>query len=296
MITLPNFNQYIKEKAREHGFALCGVSKAEAVEEQCFLDEWIAQGRNAGMDWFFRNRELRMNPALLVENGQTVISFAYAYSPLKEHNVAAYANAVDYHFTLKEKLTKIIEEINIDYGVTITARAFTDSAPLMERYWARKSGLGWIGKSGMLINRTLGSYLLLCEIVCDVVSDVYDCEDSFDGCGRCRRCIKQCPTGAIGSDKRIDARKCISYLTIEHRGDFSEEQLAMIRNSRWVYGCDTCLECCPWNKRSASLPAVFVENDLLEMANSTFKEKYKNTPLERSGLKTIRRNYVGKLF
>lgn len=296
MIYLPNFNKFIKEQATKNGFALCGVAKIEQVEDYHFLESWLNENRNADMNWFLRNGDLRRDPSLLVDGACTIISFAYSYQPIADHNIAAYANATDYHFTLKERLNTIVEEINRHYDTTISARVFTDSAPLMERYWARKSGLGWIGKSGMLINRRLGSYLLLCEIVCNVVSDVYDTEDEFNGCGRCRRCIKQCPTGAICEDRTIDACKCISYLTIEHRGDFSEEQLAMIRKSRWVYGCDECLQCCPWNKQASVTPSIFVENGIITMSSSEFKYRYKNTPLERSGLKQIRRNYVGKIF
>lgn len=296
MIPLPNFNQFIKEQAIKNGFALCGVAKIEQIEDYPFLKKWLAEKRNANMGWFTRNGEIRRDPSLLMEGGRTIISFAYQYQPITDHNIAAYANATDYHFTLKERLNMIINEINQHYDTTISAQVFTDSAPLMERYWARKSGLGWIGKSGMLINRKLGSYLLLCEIVCNVESDIYDTEDKFNGCGRCRRCIRQCPTGAICEDLTIDSRKCISYLTIEHRGDFSEEQIAMIKKSRWLYGCDECLQCCPWNKQASVAPSIFVEDEIMEISSSEFKSKYKNTPLERSGLKQIRRNYVGKIF
>lgn len=297
MRPLQNFNQFIKQQAHKMGFVLCGVSQIEEVEDISFLETWIHDGRNADMNWFHRNREIRQNPKLLVDGARSVISFAWHYPPVMGHNIAAYANNTDYHYTIKEQLGEIIEAINLEYGINISARAFTDSAPIMERYWARRSGLGWIGKSGMLINRTYGSYLLLCEIVCDVQSDIYDTEDLFNGCSTCRRCVNKCPTGAICGDKSIDSRKCISYLTIEHRGEFSELQLDMLKKGEWLYGCDECLRCCPWNSKKIGVaPSVFVDETIVEMSAAEFKEKYKNTPLQRTGVKTIRRNYVGKLL
>lgn len=297
MIHLQNFNQFIKRQAQEMGFVLCGVSKITEVDDFPFLEKWIDEGRNADMDWFLRNGELRKNPELLLDGARSIVSFAWQYPPVNAHNVAAYANDVDYHYTIKERLTKIVEAINTQYGIVINARVFTDSAPLMERYWARRSGLGWIGKSGLLINRTYGSYLLLGEIICDVESDTYDTEDLFNGCSTCRRCILKCPTGAIGNDKSIDARKCISYLTIEHRGEFSEEQLRLLEKGNWLYGCDVCLQCCPWNSKKIGVsPSVFIDETIVEMSAADFKVNYKNTPLERTGVKMIKRNYVRKLL
>lgn len=297
MIPLQNFNQFIKLQAQKMGFVLCGVSKVTEVEEAAFLENWIEEGRNADMGWFRRNGEMRCNPKLLMEGANSIISFAWQYPPVNGCDVAAYAHAVDYHYTIKERLAEIVEAINKEYGVTIRARVFTDSAPVMERYWARKSGFGWIGKSGLLINRTYGSYLLLGEIVCDVQSDIYDQEDSFNGCSTCRRCILKCPTGAIGNDRSIDARRCLSYLTIEHRGAFSGEQLDLLKKGDWLYGCDTCLQCCPWNSKKISIaPSLFIDESILEMSAAEFRKKFKDTPLERTGVKNIRRNYVGKLF
>lgn len=296
MIQLQNFNQFIKQQAIEQGFAICGMSALSKTDDENDLRQWLSEGRNADMDWFNRNTDVRTDPTLLVEDAQTIISFAYSYPIVSDSNIASYAHATDYHYTLKEKLNRIIENINTQYNVTIKARAFTDSAPIRERYWAQKSGLGWIGKSGMLINRRIGSNTLLCEIICDVRSDKYDLSDPFNGCGKCRRCIKECPTGAICNDKTVDSRLCTSYLTIEHRGEFSASQLETLSRSEWLYGCDVCLICCPWNKQPTIAPLLTIDHTIVEMTNREFKYRYENTPLERVGLKNIVRNYVREIL
>lgn len=299
MRVLQNFNLFIKGLTSDYGFSLCGVARAEQVEISAAqnLDTWIAEGRNADMDWFLRNDKIRKNPSLIIESGATIVVMGYAYPPVllssEKPNIAAYAHATDYHFLLKDKLRQIIVEIKREYGEDIIAREFVDSAPVMERYWAVKAGLGWIGKNSMLINRKYGSYVLLCEIVLNGESDVYDSTDEFNGCGTCGKCATECSLGAIDA-KGIDSRLCCSYLTIEHRGDFNDQQLATLRRTttNWVYGCDSCLMACPWNKKiieNQSVASIY-SVDINFFAN--FKNIVKNTPLERSGIAALRRNFV----
>lgn len=296
MTILSNFRNIIKELATKYDFALCGVVETASVNTNAiaFLNKWIENGQNADMDWFKRNQELRNNPSLLIENAQTIVVMAFPYAPIipnkDSYNIASYAQDTDYHFVLKSKLNQIISELKTIYGQNFEARAFADSAPIMERYWAVKAGFGWIGKSGMLINKNYGSYLLLSEIIIDRKSDAYDIELSFNGCGKCEKCIEQCPTGAICNNKSVDARKCISYLTIEHRGDFSKEQKKIIHNAKgkykWIYGCDTCIDCCPWNKRLIPTTPKIV----IDKLNINFKDQFEKTPIYRSGKKVIQRN------
>lgn len=304
MNILLNFNQFIKNTAKKSGFSLCGVIPTSVVdiENQEFLKKWVFAKRNGDMRWFDRNEDIRFNPSLIVDDAKTIIVFAYSYNPIKlnkSYNIASYAQSTDYHFVLKDKLNAIIEEIKATYGDGISARAFTDSAPIMERYWAKKAGLGWIGKSGMIINKEEGSFTLLSEIIIDRESDIYDQESTFNGCGKCRICIDSCPTSAICEDKSIDSKRCLSYLTIEHRGDFTPTQLELVKSStsgnKWLYGCDECLMCCPWNsvkvKQMKNSSILFTRGEDIEnMSNSEFKILFKGTPLIRTGIKYIKRN------
>lgn len=299
MAILPNFNRNIKLLAEKYGFVLSGISPAGEVcaEQRTTLEKWLQRGYNADMSWFKRNHDLRLNPCLLVEGAKSVISLAYPYRLIKGSNIASYAHNIDYHYTLKEKLNNIINDINNLYSINVEARVFTDSAPILERYWAKKSGLGWIGRSGMLINKEWGSNILLAEIVCDCEADSYDTPILFNGCEGCMACVKSCPTGALG-EGGLDARRCISYLTIEHRGEFCDEQLALLAKSDMVYGCDRCITVCKWNAKHSKKEAVLSVDDIvLDMTGGQFKATYKSTPLEKTGLKTIKRNiYARKLF
>ena len=299
---IQNLNQYIKKTALKYNFVACGLVPISPVNDLNvdFTNNWIRDKRHAGMDWFLRNQELRYNPSLLVDNVQSMVVLISQYNPVvvkdDNNNIASYAHNIDYHFTVKDDLNKIIDEIKLEYGEEITARCFTDSAPIMERYWANKAGLGWIGKSGMLINKEFGSYIIISEILLSAKSDIYDIESDFNGCGTCDKCITNCPSNAILEDKSIDSRKCLSYLTIEHKGDFSSEQKDIIKASRskYVYGCDECLRCCPWNSKhlkNSVEPSVFANQNLELMSNSDFRRMYKSTPLERVGLKALKRNF-----
>ena len=240
----------IKEKAKKTGFDACGIAQvATADSEALFFDRWLKEGNHAGMACMENHREIRLNPAGLVEGAKTVISVALNYYPEQKlppeaPHIAYYAYGKDYHFVIKEMLNELWSAVTgqTDTG---TARFFTDSAPILERYWAWKAGLGWIGKNTNLIIPGKGSFFFLGEIVTSLEADHYDMPQK-DRCGSCSRCLEACPTEALEGPRHLNARKCLSYLTIQNRGEIPAEQAACLGNR--LYGCDTCQEVCPWNR------------------------------------------------
>ena len=244
----------IKNKAKELGFDACGIAEvASADTEVLFFDRWIAEGCHAGMKYMENYRDIRLNPAGLVEGARSVISVALNYYPAQKQSpdsprISYYAYGKDYHIVVKDKLRQLWEYITslvpvLDSTLPV-ARFFTDSAPILERYWAWKAGLGWIGKNTNLIIPGKGSFFFLGEIVTTLELD-YDTPQK-NRCGTCRRCLDSCPTGALERPGHLNANKCISYLTIEHKGDIPSEQASRLGDR--LYGCDTCQEVCPWNR------------------------------------------------
>ena len=256
----------IKNKANQLGFDACGIAEvASADTEALFFDRWIAEGCHAGMKYMENYREIRLNPAGLVEGARSVISVALNYYPAVKQSsdaprISYYAYGKDYHLVVKDKLRQlwqyITEELLPAPSERLSepfseqrvadgnARIFTDSAPILERYWAWKAGLGWIGKNTNLIIPGKGSFFFLGEIVTTLELD-YD-RPQANRCGSCRRCLDACPTGALERPGHLNAGKCLSYLTIEHKGDIPTEQAVRLGNR--LYGCDTCQEVCPWNR------------------------------------------------
>lgn len=244
----------IKNKAKELGFDACGIAEvASADTEVLFFDRWIAEGCHAGMKYMENYRDIRLNPAGLVEGARSVISVALNYYPAQKQSpdsprISYYAYGKDYHIVVKDKLRQLWEYITSLVPVLDStlpaARLFTDSAPILERYWAWKAGLGWIGKNTNLIIPGKGSFFFLGEIVTTLELD-YDTPQK-NRCGTCRRCLDSCPTGALERPGHLNANKCISYLTIEHKGDIPSEQASRLGDR--LYGCDTCQEVCPWNR------------------------------------------------
>ena len=244
----------IKNKAKELGFDACGIAEvASADTEVLFFDRWIAEGCHAGMKYMENYRDIRLNPAGLVEGARSVISVALNYYPAQKQSpdsprISYYAYGKDYHIVVKDKLRQLWEYITslvpvLDSTLPV-ARFFTDSAPILERYWAWKAGLGWIGKNTNLSIPGKGSFFFLGEIVTTLELD-YDTPQK-NRCGTCRRCLDSCPTGALERPGHLNANKCISYLTIEHKGDIPSEQASRLGDR--LYGCDTCQEVCPWNR------------------------------------------------
>lgn len=259
-------SQLIKEEAYRIGFGACGIAQiASADTEALYFDHWIAHGCHAGMKYMENYRELRLNPSTLVEGGRSIISVALNYYPLKKQpadvpQIAYYAYGQDYHVVVKEKLAQLLsyirtailplypEKDNLPEESSMQARCFTDSAPVLERYWAWRAGLGWIGKNTNLIIPGKGSFFFLGELVTDMEL-VYD-EPVESRCGTCTRCLDACPTGALERPRYLDANKCLSYLTIEHKGEIPAGQANKLGNR--LYGCDTCQQVCPWNRFAKS--------------------------------------------
>lgn len=250
----------IKQKALQIGFSACGIAQAKPAESQApYFDRWIAKGGHAGMQYMENHRDIRLNPDGLVPGARSVISVALNYYPAfrrntEEPHIAYYAYGEDYHTVVKTKLRLLWQAITDEIlpslapssteTTTPVARCFTDSAPLLERYWAWKAGLGFIGKNTHLILPGKGSFFFLGEIVTTLAVDAYD-QPQPSRCGSCTRCLDACPTAAL-SAHLLDASRCLSYLTIEHKGDIPSPLADRLGNR--LYGCDTCQLACPWNR------------------------------------------------
>ena len=262
-----NLEQKIKAEALRLGFAACGIAEvAPAESEAIYFDTWLANGMHAGMTFMENYRNVRLNPAGLLEGARSIISVALNYYPadLQPQDVpqlAYYAYGRDYHDVIKEKLNELVDYIRRE--VSINARCFTDSAPILERYWAWKAGLGWIGKNTHLIIPGKGSFFFLGEIVTDLILIPDRPMESM--CGKCTRCMEACPTSAIEAPRTLNAGKCISYLTIENRNEIPEKLAPLIGNR--IYGCDTCQQVCPWNRfaRPTTEESFKMKEELAEM-------------------------------
>lgn len=244
--------QIIKEYAYSLGFDACGICRAEAVDntEETLFRNWIKDGYQADMDYLENNAEKRLDPTLLVEGSKSIISVALNYYPeVKQREdapqFAYYAYGKDYHDVMKDKLNHLFDFIKTIYP-EVEGRVFCDTAPVMERYWAVKAGLGFIGKNTLLIIPKKGSYFFLGEIILNLKLD-YDSPLKLS-CGKCTRCLDACPTNALEKPHLLNANKCISYQTIENKGEIAKEIQPLLNNR--MYGCDICQLCCPWNRYS----------------------------------------------
>jgi epoxyqueuosine reductase len=291
----------IKKTARELGFDYCGLSKAEFMEEEARqLEDWLNRGMHGKMKYMENHFDKRVNPTLLVEGAKSVISLLYNYYPEKKQRadapqISKYAYGEDYHFVIKDKLKELVfrlqEQIGDFYG-----RIFVDSAPVLDKAWAKRSGLGWIGKHSNLINRSMGSFFFIAEIICDLA-----CEPDGpikDYCGTCTRCIDACPTNAIVQPYVVDGSKCISYFTIELREEIPQEMKGKFEN--WMFGCDICQDVCPWNRFSKPTKEErFNANDVIlnytakewkEITEDVFNLLFSKSPLHRTKFLGIKRN------
>ncbi len=296
------YTQQIKAEANRLGFSYIGISKAERLDSEAQkLEDWLKQGYHGKMQYMENHFEKRLDPTKLVEGSKSVITLLYNYyTPEKQEDTTApkismYAYGKDYHFVIKEKLRALLHFIQTEIGA-VYGRCFVDSAPVMERAWAEKSGVGWIGKNSLLITKQQGSYFFLAELIIDL-------ELEYDGpikdyCGTCTRCIDACPTEAIVGNKLIDSSKCISYLTIELKDAIPSEFKGQMDN--WMFGCDVCQQVCPWNRFSKKHqePAFEPHPDLLEMTQSDWKEiteevfrkVFKKSAVKRTKYKGLKRN------
>ncbi len=292
----------IKEKAYDLGFSFCGVAKAEYLADQApRLEKWLKAGMHGEMAYLADNFDKRLDPRKLFPGTKSVVSLLYNYyTNLKPQNhraprVSLYAYGKDYHRVLKKKLALLLDHIRNEIG-DVSGRAFVDSAPILERAWAARSGLGWLGKNATLINRQQGSFFFLSELLLDLELE-YD-RPGGDFCADCRLCIDACPTGAIVEPHVIDARKCISYVTIESKGDIPPELAGRLGN--WLFGCDICQEVCPFNQQAiphqepqfAPRPELLrmTANQWREMTEVQFKELFQGSVVKRTGYDGLKRN------
>lgn len=293
----------IKETAGKLGFSACGIAPAQELSaESVHFHQWLEKGYHASMGYMDRNKEKRLNPQELNDWAKSVIVCLYNYYPDNKYQfsstykISKYAYGLDYHEVIKQKLRALLDEISIDKQA-YKARVFVDSAPVLERAWAKRAGLGWTGKNACLINKEKGSFFFIGTIITSLELDYDELYDK-DYCGNCTLCLNACPNKAIISPGVIDANKCISYLTIEHKGDFSDKEKTHLQD--WIFGCDICQDICPWNRFSTphNEPAFIPKPALLQLSDedwqamdeTTFNQLFKNSPIERTGLNGLRRN------
>lgn len=290
---------FIKEQAAAVGFDACGVAEATMLsKEEFMLEEWLDAGFNAGMDYMQRNVAMRQDPRLLVEGARSVISVLLAYKPDRRiesaRKIAQYAYGEDYHERLKRMLYQLITRVSEHYP-EFEARPFVDTAPISDRHWAARAGLGWLGKNTLLVNPRFGSYCFIGELVTTAVVDVYD-TPLPDGCGDCSRCVDACPNRAIvhrvGESFHVDARRCTSYNTIENR---DSELPSQLDTRGYVFGCDICQLACPYNEQApASMPLGNdrkAELESLPNADETaFRHATKHSAMNRINYAQWRRN------
>lgn len=294
---------HVKQIAKALGFSFCGISKAAFLEEEApRLEDWLNRGYQGKMSYLENNFDKRLNPAKLVEGAKSVISLVYNYFPEKDlakedgYKIAKYAYGKDYHSVIKEKLKTFFEMIRDAIELDLNGRVFVDSAPVHERAWAAKSGLGWIGKNSLLLNKQMGSFFFLAEIISDL--ELIPDGPVKDHCGTCTRCIDACPTDAIPQPYIIDASKCISYLTIELKDELPTGFEGDMEN--WIFGCDICQDVCPWNrfstpnKEEAFQPhdslATMKQQDWQELTEETFRVIFKHSAVKRTKYKGLMRN------
>ncbi|CAA0219811.1 tRNA epoxyqueuosine(34) reductase QueG [Tenacibaculum maritimum] len=302
MLKKEDYAQFIKEQAKRLGFLDCGIAKATFLEEEAFgLEQWLANGFHGEMHYMENHFDKRLDPRLLVDGAKSVISLSYNYYPPKaqkedSYKISKYAYGEDYHQVIKTKLRELLSLIHDEIG-EVSGRAFVDSAPVLERAWAKKTGLGWTGKNTLLIQKQQGSFFFLAELIIDLEL-AYDDPFVTDHCGRCTRCIDACPTNAILPNSTIDGSKCISYVTIELKDQIPAPFKDKMEG--WMFGCDICQDVCPWNRfsKAHSEPLFLPKEHLLEMTKrdweevteETFRKVFKKSPVKRTKFSGLTRN------
>lgn len=295
------YTSFIKSEAKRLGFLSCGISKAGFLEEEApRLENWLNKNLNGKMSYMENNFDKRLNPTLLVDDAKSVVSLLLNYYPEKEqvqdsYKISKYAYGKDYHFVIKEKLKELLFSIQENIG-EVSGRVFVDSAPVLDKAWAAKSGLGWIGKNSNLLTQKVGSFYFIAELIIDLDLE-YD-NPTTDHCGSCTACIDACPTQAIIAPYVVDGSKCISYFTIELKENIPLEMKGHFDD--WVFGCDTCQDVCPWNRFSKSHneplfnpnPALLsmTKKDWEEMTEETFKIVFKESAVKRTKFQGLSRN------
>ncbi len=294
----------LKKLARELGFDYCGIAQAGFLEEEApKLEAWLNKNYHGKMAYMANHFDKRLDPTMLVEGAKTVVSLIYNYYPGQklpegdsDYKIAKYAYGKDYHFVIKDKLKTFLSRLKEEIG-DIGGRAFVDSAPVMERQWAQKAGLGWQGKNSLLLNRKMGSFFFLAELIIDLEATP-DAPMVKDYCGTCTRCMDACPTDAIPKPGMVDGSRCISYFTIELRDELPNSMKGKFEN--WMFGCDICQDVCPWNRFSEPHhePQFEPHPDLNEMTHKdweeitqeTFSKVFQKSAVKRTKLKGLKRN------
>ena len=294
--------QIIKSIATQLGFDFCGIALAQPLDDDARrLETWLNKGMNGTMSYMANHFDMRVNPTLLVPGAKSVITLLFNYFPDEvlnnEYKISKYAYGEDYHDVIRKKLHEFFFMIKEKIG-DINGRGFVDSAPVLERTWAQRSGLGWIGKNGNLINKKQGSFFFIASLIIDLELN-YDNAYAKDYCGTCTSCIDNCPTEAILPDKVVDGSKCVSYFTIELKDALIPDNMNG-KFDNWLFGCDVCQDVCPWNRFSKPnqeesfkpLPEIinFSSKDWEELTEEKFKIIFNNSPIKRTKFSGIKRN------
>ena len=291
----------IKSEAKRLGFLSCGISKAEFLEEEApRLEGWLKKNMHGEMAYMENHFDKRLDPTILVPGSKSVISLLLNYFPAEiqtseTYKISKYAYGTDYHFVIKDKLKQLMHFISEEIG-EVHGRAFVDSAPILDKAWAAKSGLGWIGKHSNLLTKQLGSFYFIAELIVDLKLE-YDTPVT-DHCGSCTACIDACPTSAIVADKVVDGSKCISYFTIELKNEIPTSQKGNFED--WMFGCDICQDVCPWNRFSKPNgeplfnpnPRMLsmTKNDWEEITEEVFQKLFKKSAVKRAKFLGLTRN------
>lgn len=295
------YSDLIKAEAQRLGFLSCGISKATFLENEApRLEKWLSENRQGEMKYMENHFDMRLDPRLIVDDAKSVISFLLNYYPSETQNpdsykISKYAYGQDYHLVIKEKLNELLLVLNEQIG-EINGRAFVDSAPVLDKAWAERSGLGWVGKNNNIISKKTGSFFFICELIVDIELE-YD-SPTTDHCGKCTACIDACPTQAIVQPYLVDGSKCISYFTIELKDAIPTEMKGKFDD--WMFGCDVCQDVCPWNRFSKphSEPLFNPPTDLLkydkanweEISLEQFNEIFRKSAVKRTKLAGLQRN------
>jgi len=295
------YTQLIKAESKRLGFLSCGISKVGFLEEEApRLENWLNNQMNGQMSYMENHFDKRLNPTLLVDDAKSVISLLLNYYPSELQNqdsykISKYAYGQDYHNVIKEKLKELLHFIQTEIG-EVSGRAFVDSAPVLDKAWAAKSGLGWVGKNSNLITQKVGSFYFIAELIIDLELD-YDVPTT-DHCGSCTACLDACPTEAIVAPYVVDGSKCISYFTIELKDNLPQEMKG--RFDDWMFGCDVCQDVCPWNRfsKTHNEPLFQANSDILNFSKSdweeitvdTFQKVFKNSAVKRTKYEGLLRN------
>jgi epoxyqueuosine reductase len=295
------YTQFIKSEAQRLGFLSCGISRSGFLEEEApRLENWLNSQMHGQMSYMENHFDKRLNPNLLVDDAKSVVSLLLNYYPSETQNeesyrISKYAYGQDYHFVIKEKLNELLHSIRENIG-EVSGRAFVDSAPVLDKAWAAKSGLGWIGKNSNLITKSTGSFYFIAELIVDLELE-YDYA-ATDHCGSCTACLDACPTEAIVAPYVVDGSKCISYFTIELKENIPNEVKGKFAD--WAFGCDICQDVCPWNRFSKPHreplfnphPELLsmTKQDWQEITEETFKTVFKNSAVKRTKFEGLKRN------